>query len=109
MGGADSAASSALGSIGLTGRLRQSDRSGWLISCLDLPNFALRDHRPVPVEVLIPHLLCFLLLLFLIAKALQLPLLCMSQTRRAPLRPMILVCCALTAAGLTIIGHDWFL
>ena len=63
---------------GLTGRLQRSDRSGWLISCLGLPNLALREHGPVSVEVLIPLLLFLLLLLFFVAKALQFPLLCMS-------------------------------
>ena len=73
MGGTDSAAGSALGSTGLTGltgRLRRSNRSPWMISCLDLPNLALRDHGSVPVEVLIPHLLCLLLLLFLVVETL---------------------------------------
>ena len=91
-----------VGVTGQTGRLGRSDRSCWLISCLYLLDLALRNHGSILVEVLVP-LLLYLMLLLLVPKVLQLPLLYM-QPRRTPPGLMILIHHAAVASLMII---DW--
>ena len=92
----------------MSGRRGWSDRSFcWLVNCLDLPHFALRDHGSILVEVFIPRLFCLLSLLF-VAKALELPLLSMCQPLWTPTGLMVLVR-HLAATSLIIIGSKGFL
>ena len=91
---------------GLTGQRGWFDRSFcWLVNRLDLPRLTLRDHGSVFIEVFIPRLLSFLLPFFLVAKALELPLLGMCQPLGTPTGLMVLVR-LFAATCLKIVGSE---